>query len=111
MSERASSNLYEKIVEVTREYLGPAADRFIVRQIANHIGKSPDELQPADVAGLIDWLKLSMAFLTNDEALIERYVAELKAVVPSAKKQAGAKSKAAKITRLRRAVASGKNKT
>lgn len=110
MSERASSNLYEKIVDVTREYLGPAADRFIVRQIANHLGKSPDELQPADIAPLIDWLKLSMAFLTNDEALIARYVAELKAVAPPAKKRPDSSSKTAKITRLRRAVASGKNK-
>jgi len=71
--------VYERVVDVTREYLGPAADRFIARQITNHLHKRPEELAGTDLHELIDWLKLSMAFLTDDEALIERYVDELQA--------------------------------
>lgn len=87
----AENQLYKHVVEVTREYLGPAADRFISRQVANHLQKTPDDLEPADLGQLIDWLKLSMAFLTKDERLIEDYVSELQAIdrpVPSGNKKA-----------------------
>ena len=94
----ASSNtlLYERIVDITRQYLGPAAERFIARQIVNHLDKSPEELKPRDLGALIDWLKLSMAFLTNDEAIINRYVAELRAIETTHNRRTvvGGKSKA-----------------
>jgi hypothetical protein len=73
--------IYEQVVEVTRDYLGPAADRFIARQVTNHLHKRPEELIGDDLIELIDWLKLSMAFLTDDESLIMRYVDELQGVV------------------------------
>lgn len=76
----ASNQLYEDVVEATRGYLGPAADRFIARQITNHLHKKPEELSAADMGKLIDWLKLSMAFLTDDEQLITSYVEELRRI-------------------------------
>lgn len=75
-------SIYEQVVEVTSDYLGPAADRFISRQIMNHLRKRPEQLREADLPVLIDWLKLSMAFLTSDAQLIGRYIAELQAIAP-----------------------------
>lgn len=72
--------LYDSVVDVTRDYLGPAADRFIARQITSHLQKQPEELTRADMRKLINWLKLSMAFLTNDEELIDTYVEQLQAI-------------------------------
>lgn len=79
----ASNRLYEGIVEVTRDYLGPAADRFIARQIVSHLQKQPEELTRDDMRKLINWLKLSMAFLTNDEKLIDQYVEQLQEIASS----------------------------
>lgn len=88
----SNSQLYDRVVDVTRDYLGPAADRFIARQIASHLRKEPEQLTKADMTKLINWLKLSMAFLTDDERLIARYVEELQATARrnSTKRSAGA---------------------
>ena len=40
---------YEKIVDITRDYLGPAASRFVIRQINTHFHKSPEQLQRTDI--------------------------------------------------------------
>jgi hypothetical protein len=85
----ANSQLYDRVVDVTRDYLGPAADRFITRQIASHLSKEPEQLTRADMTKLINWLKLSMAFLTDDERMIARYVDELQAVARKSKRTEG----------------------
>ena len=64
-------DLYTNIVNVTADYLGPAAKRFIDRQIYNHLEKDPEELVNADVPRLIDWVRVSFAFLTDDRQLID----------------------------------------
>jgi len=69
--------LFDRVVEVTHVYLGPAADRFIVRQIHNHLGKEPHELSRNDLTKLIDWIRIAVSFLTDDTALIEEYAEEL----------------------------------
>jgi hypothetical protein len=85
----SDNKLYDRVVDVTREYLGPAADRFIARQIASHLQKQPEELTKADMSKLINWLKLSMAFLTDDERLIARYVEELQLAARTYKRVEG----------------------
>lgn len=71
-------NLYTSIVEVTTDYLGPAAKRFIDRQIQNHLEKNPEDLRPGDVSTLIDWIRVSIAFLTEDQKLIEEMTGRLR---------------------------------
>ncbi len=70
-------NLYDKVVRVTYDYLGPAADRFVTRQIRNHLQKEPEHLKKSDLKSLIDWIKIAMSLLSNDDRLVARYVAEL----------------------------------
>lgn len=88
MSHKSSTpTLYDQVVRVTHVYLGPAADRFIARQVQNHLHKSPEELVQADLAGLIDWIRLVVALITEDSEIIEEYVAELKKLAISKPKR------------------------
>jgi hypothetical protein len=71
------ASLYDKVVRITHVYLGPAADRFIARQVENHLHKSPEQLSQTDLRSLIDWIRVVVSLLTEDEALIEEYTDEL----------------------------------
>jgi len=73
----AEQSLYDQLVRVTHVYLGPAADRFIARQVENHLHKSPEELSQSDLRSLIDWIRVVVSLLTEDESLIEEYTEEL----------------------------------
>jgi hypothetical protein len=74
----AKFTLYEEVVKTTDELLGPAADRFITRQIHNHLHKDPEELNKRDLKQLIDWIALAMALLSNDEDLVGKYISNLR---------------------------------
>ena len=71
------NSLYDEVVTITYEYLGPAADRFVVRQIRNHLQKDPERLQRKDLRKLIDWIRLAMRLISNDTAVINQYMADL----------------------------------
>jgi uncharacterized protein YegL len=71
------TSLYDDVVTVTYDYLGPAADRFVIRQIRNHLQKDPAELQHEDLSQLIDWIQLAMRLISNDGHIVDRYVADL----------------------------------
>jgi len=75
-----SAELFEKVVGITNEYFGLAADRFVSRQIRNHLHKSPEQLREQDLATLVKWISLAMALLTDDEKLIKRYTDNLQAM-------------------------------
>lgn len=75
-----AATLYEQVVRVTYIYLGPAADRFVARQIANHLEKKPEELTKRDLPELIDWIRLAMGFLTQDKEMIESYIKRLQSL-------------------------------
>jgi hypothetical protein len=66
-------SLYERLVSITEEYLGPAAERFMMRHISFHLHKNPEQLSLKDIPKLVDWLKVSMALLTNDKSLVDEY--------------------------------------
>ncbi|HUD08333.1 MAG TPA: hypothetical protein VMQ52_04595 [Candidatus Saccharimonadales bacterium] len=76
-------SLYLKVVRITDHYLGPAADRFIRRQIENHLNKHPEELAQADLKELISWIEVSMAVLTADRKIIREYLAKLQSLISS----------------------------
>ncbi len=72
-----AGDLYTQMVEITSRYLGPSADRFINRQVRNHIGKEPEDLVGEDLLRLIDWIRISMVFLTDDDEIIREYLNRL----------------------------------
>jgi hypothetical protein len=63
--------LYDTIVDVLEYYLGPAAPRFVDRQIEFHLHKPPQEVTPADLEGLIEWIRVSMSLLTSDRRIVD----------------------------------------
>ena len=69
--------LYDKVVRVTHVYLGPAAERFIDRQIQNHLSKDPRDLSIEDLRQLIDWIRIAVSFLTEDSEIIEEDIEQL----------------------------------
>lgn len=69
--------LYDRVVRVTHVYLGPAADRFIERQVQNHLHKQPEALSEKDLAKLVDWIRVTVSLLTEDNEVIEEYIQQL----------------------------------
>ncbi|MBC7581293.1 hypothetical protein H7097_00305 [Aeromicrobium sp.] len=74
---RTTESLYERVVQTTHIYLGPAADRFIDRQVQNHIHKEPSTLNEADLILLIDWIRVAVSLLTDDSEIVEEYILQL----------------------------------
>lgn len=77
MSIPSPNSLYDQVVRVTHVYLGPAADRFIARQVENHLHKTPQAMTKKDLLSLIDWIKVAVSLLTDDSEIVEEYAAEL----------------------------------
>ncbi len=71
------SSLYESVIDVSTDYLGPTAKRFIDRQIENHINKHPTELQAKDLEQLIDWIRIAVSLLTEDVTVVQEYTDRL----------------------------------
>ena len=69
--------LYDRVVRITRVYLGPAADRFIARQVQNHLKKEPQALSSEDLGHLIDWIRAAVSLLTEDIDIVEEYTTQL----------------------------------
>lgn len=73
-----TETLYARVVKTTHIYLGPAADRFIDRQVESHIHKDPTKLTAADLELLIDWIRVAVSLLTDDGEIVEEYVSQLR---------------------------------
>jgi hypothetical protein len=76
-SIKNTRTLYEQVIGITEEYLGPAADRFIARQISFHLGKQPQNLMRSDLPKLIEWARITLSLLTEDTRLVDEYVEKL----------------------------------
>ena len=86
MGSGQNTQLYDKVVRVTNVYLGPAADRFIARQVQNHLHKAPEELSRDDLLKLIDWIKVAVSLLTEDSEIVEEYAERLRQLAEDNKK-------------------------
>ena len=73
----SKTSLFDDVVTITYDYLGPAADRFVVRQIRNHLQKDPAELRHEDLSQLIDWIRLAMRLISSDTGVVDRYITDL----------------------------------
>ncbi|HYF97204.1 MAG TPA: hypothetical protein VD947_04185 [Patescibacteria group bacterium] len=70
-------SLYDQAIEITTDYLGPAAKRFIDRQIVAHLDKKPENLTPADLSKLTIWMEATVSLLTNDKDVVSEYINKL----------------------------------
>ncbi len=72
-----TNELFEKVVAITEDYLGPAAPRFVTRQISFHLGKTPEELVDSDIPKLAEWTKATLAMLTDDKTIVKDYTVKI----------------------------------
>lgn len=72
-----ASRPYDEVVAVSRPYFGPAAKRFVDRQIRNHLAKRPQQLSGQDLPLLLDWIRVAVAHVSDDRELITEYLDEL----------------------------------
>lgn len=78
-----ATSLYKRVVRITHIYLGPAADRFIARQVESHLNKEPEKLTVQDLKNLIDWIHVAVSLLTDDADIVEEYITQLKHLTES----------------------------
>ncbi|HSW37111.1 MAG TPA: hypothetical protein VLG37_01940 [Candidatus Saccharimonadales bacterium] len=69
--------LYIQVIKVTHVYLGSAAERFVARQVQNHLHKQPEGLSREDLKHLIDWIRVAVSLITEDSDIVEEYIGEL----------------------------------
>jgi hypothetical protein len=67
------TTLFDQIVDLTEPYLGPAAHRFVSRQIAFHFGKAPETLETRDLPELAEWASATLSILTEDQGVVAEY--------------------------------------
>lgn len=79
------ATLYQQTVRVTEDYLGPAGERFIRRQISTHLNIEPESLDRKNMTKLIDWSRIAFAMLTNNAKDIESFTQDLKSLALSGK--------------------------
>ncbi len=77
----ASTSVYKQVVDITRDYLGPATERFLDRQIVFHLQKEPVKLTVEDIPSLAEWVKVSIAILTDDRSMVDDFTKRITALV------------------------------
>jgi hypothetical protein len=75
-----NGTLYKKAVRVTEDYLGPAGERFIRRQITTHLHIEPELLDKNKLSQLVDWSSIAFALVTNNDEDIDAFTQDLKAL-------------------------------
>lgn len=78
--------LYFEAVQVAEEYLGPAGERFLRRQIEEHLHIAPEDLEQKNLAKLIKWSSIAFALLTNNQKDIEAFTNDLKSLTQNGKR-------------------------
>jgi hypothetical protein len=92
MPAKAKQTVYEQVVQVTNVYLGPAAERFIDRQVENHLHIEPAKLTKKDLEKMIDWIRVVVSLLTGEREIIEEYISELRKLTEDPKTKGGKKT-------------------
>jgi len=59
------NQLSQKIITLSTDYLGPASERFINRQVVQHLKKDLDTLDLADLQDLSHWVNVSAGLLID----------------------------------------------
>ena len=72
-----NTGVYKNVIDITEGYLGPAAQRFVSRQIENHLNKEPENLTKEDLIELSKWLRVSISLLTENVTLIEECISKI----------------------------------
>lgn len=73
-------NCYGKVLEITEDYLGPAAERFINRQVSTHLKKNPEDIESSDIPMLAIRIRSGLLVLTHDQIVVDEAFRRIAAV-------------------------------
>ena len=59
--------LYDDVVEIAKEYIGPAGQQFIDRQLSTHLNLTPAELNTSNLFELSKWCFTSGRLIIDAE--------------------------------------------
>ncbi len=59
--------LCDTVIEAAKPYMGPAAEKFMKRQIKDHLGIEPDELTSDKLAELATWCASSGKLVMGED--------------------------------------------
>jgi hypothetical protein len=76
-----SSSLYNHVLEITEDYLGPASPRFLDRLVMNHLGKPAAKISKNDLPQLVVWIKLATTMITSDQRSVAEFMERLENLV------------------------------
>lgn len=68
----SSHTYYRQVVRATEEFLGPAAERFVNRQIEFRLGKTPETLARSDIPRLKQALVVALGVLVKDKDVVDQ---------------------------------------
>jgi hypothetical protein len=71
---------YQRILRVIDDYLGPASERFLSRQIKSHLHKNPENLQKSDIPNLAIRIRSGLLVLTRDENIVEEAYSRINSI-------------------------------
>lgn len=83
----SAQNLYLRIVEVSEEFLGPAGERFMRRQVETHLAIKPENITAKHLPQLVDWTRLMFAMMTNDSKIVDDFSKRLLDLAQTAKQK------------------------
>jgi hypothetical protein len=71
------TSIYDRVLAITEDYLGPAAPRFLSRLATNHLDKPAAKITRSDLPQLIIWIRLAATMITDDELVVADYLERL----------------------------------
>lgn len=72
--------IYQKVTAVCEEYLGPAGERFIRRQIKTHLKIEPEKITKSHLSELANWASLTFAVLTSNAEEVDEFTKKLTSI-------------------------------
>jgi len=72
--------IYQKVTAVCEEYLGPAGERFIRRQIKTHLNIEPEKITQKHLPELANWASLTFAVLTSNAGEVDEFSKKLSSI-------------------------------
>lgn len=79
------SLLYEDVVCICEEYLGPAGERFIRRQISSHLEIEPETLTKQQLPQLVSWASIAFALITSNTKEVDDFTEALLSLAPKSR--------------------------
>ena len=73
-------NYYDKVIAVVKDYLGPAAERFISRQLEFHLDRQEKNISADEIPKVVEWVRVGLGLITRDKKSVEECAGRLVAL-------------------------------